>query len=148
LFYFLFIFFTIQNSKQHLKFLKLADLMRANGNKILWNVKTHWINMFNPAKQVMSMYMPLLAKMAENGPSLLTTKVNYELLCDVNLLIFLACLLTMLETIHGLMKFSQKWDIFACDYVQPSNFVKDNSTLAIQIVPRSMCPMCSKSSTI
>jgi hypothetical protein len=47
------------------------------------------------------MYMPLLAKMVENGPSLLTVKVNYELLCDVNLLIFLACLLPMLETIHG-----------------------------------------------
>ncbi len=65
----------------------------------------------------MSMYMPLLAKMAENGPSLLTAKVNYELLCDVNLLIFFACLLPMLETIHGLMKYAQKWNIFVCDYV-------------------------------
>jgi hypothetical protein len=70
-----FSFFKVQNSKQHLKFLKLANLMRANGNKILWNVKTCWINMFNLAKQVMSMYMPLLAKTAKNGPSLLIAKV-------------------------------------------------------------------------
>jgi hypothetical protein len=63
------------------------------------------------------MYKPSLAKMAKNGPSLLTAKVNYELLCDVNLLIFLVYLLPMLETIHGLMKFSQNWDIFVCYYV-------------------------------
>ncbi len=73
--------------------------------------------MFNPSKRVMSMYIPLLAKIAENGPFILIAKINYELLCDVNLLIFLACLLPMLETIHGLMKFAQKWDIFVCDYV-------------------------------
>ncbi len=66
---------------------------------------------------MMSMYIPLLAKMAENGPSFFITKVNYELLCGVNLFIFLACLLPMLEKIHGLMKFAQKWDIFVCDYV-------------------------------
>jgi len=51
------------------------------------------------------MYMPLVAKMVEDNPSLMVAKVNFELLCDVNLLISLSCLLPMLETIHALIKF-------------------------------------------
>ncbi len=34
----------------HLEFLKLANLMKAKGNKILQNVRTHWISMLNLAK--------------------------------------------------------------------------------------------------
>jgi hypothetical protein len=47
----------------------------------------------------------------------MATKVNFELLYDVNLLISLSCLLLMLETIHALIKFAQKWDGFVCDFV-------------------------------
>jgi len=66
------------------------------------------MNMFSLAKRVMSMYMPLIAKMVENSPSLMAPKVYFELLCDVNLLITLSCLLPMLETIHALIIFVQK----------------------------------------
>jgi hypothetical protein len=66
------------------------------------------MNMFSLAKRVMSMYMPLVAKMVENSPSLMAPKVYFELLCDVNLLITLFCLLLMLETIHALIIFVQK----------------------------------------
>jgi hypothetical protein len=38
-------------------------------------------------------------------------------LCDVNLLISFVCLLPMLETIHSLINFVKKWDIFVYDYV-------------------------------
>jgi hypothetical protein len=82
--------------------------MKPKGNKILENVKTYWTNMISPTKWVMSMYMPLLAKMVEDNSSLLITKVNSGFLCNVNLLIFLYCLLPMLETIHALIKFAQK----------------------------------------
>jgi hypothetical protein len=50
------------------------------------------------------MYMPLVAKMA--------SRVYFELLCNVNLLITLSCLLPILETIHELIKFVQKWLYF------------------------------------
>jgi hypothetical protein len=39
----LFFFYSL-NLKQHLEFLKFVEFMKAKGNKILWNVKTRWIN--------------------------------------------------------------------------------------------------------
>jgi hypothetical protein len=73
--------------------------------------------MFNPLKQVMSMYMPLVAKMAKDNPSFMVAKVNFELLYDVNLIISLSCLIHMLRKIHALIKFMQKLYVFVCDYV-------------------------------
>jgi hypothetical protein len=61
--------------------------------------------------------MPLVAKMAEDNPSLMVAKVNFELLYNANLLISLSYLLLMLKTIHALIKFAQKGDVFVCDYV-------------------------------
>jgi len=87
--------FFFHSPKRHIEFLKLTDLMKTKGSKILWNVKTHWISMFSTTKWVMSMYMPLVAKMAENNPSFMAARVNFDLLCDVNLLISLSCLLPM-----------------------------------------------------
>jgi hypothetical protein len=63
--------------------------MKEKGHKFFENVKTYWTNMISPTKWVMSMYMPLLAKMAENNSSLLIAKVHFGFLCNVNLLIFL-----------------------------------------------------------
>jgi hypothetical protein len=60
----------------------------------------------NPRKKVMAMYMPLLAKMIENSLSIMSAKVNFELLCDVNLVTSLSYLLPMLEIVHALIKFS------------------------------------------
>jgi hypothetical protein len=73
--------------------------------------------MLNPEKKMMAMYMPLLAKMAKDNPSIMFAKVNFKFFCDVNLLIFLCCLLPMLEIIHALIKFAQKRDLLVCDYV-------------------------------
>jgi hypothetical protein len=73
--------------------------------------------MFNLAKWVLSMYIPLVAKMVEDSPFLMATRVNFKLICDVDLLISLSCLMLMLETFHGLIKFAHKKDVFVCDYV-------------------------------
>jgi hypothetical protein len=54
------------------------------------------------------MYMPFVAKMAEDNPFIMIANANFELLCDVNFFISLSCLLPMLETIHVLIKFAQK----------------------------------------
>ncbi len=87
------IYFSPHNPKRHLKFLKLIELMKEKGKKILWNVTTCWINLLSPTKKVMTMYMTLLAKMVEDDPSIMFAKVNFELLCDVNLssLFFVCC---------------------------------------------------------
>lgn len=58
------------------------------------------MNMLSLAKWIMSMYMPLVAKMVEDSSSLMAPRVYFELLCDVNLVITLSCLLPMLETMH------------------------------------------------
>ncbi len=79
------------------------------------NVKIRWISMISVTKQVMLMYMPLIAKMVEQC-IFMAAKVNFELICDVNLLIPPSCMLPMLETIHGVIKFTWKRDIFVCDY--------------------------------
>ncbi len=39
--------------KQHLEFIKLANIMETKRLKILRNVKTPWINMLEPLKRVM-----------------------------------------------------------------------------------------------
>ncbi len=95
---------------KHLEFLKLANLMKAKGNKILQNVKTCWISMLNPTKWAFLMYMPLVAKMAKDNPFMMATWVNFELLSDVNLFISLSCLMPMLEIIHALIKYAHKKD--------------------------------------
>jgi hypothetical protein len=80
--------------------------MKEKGKMIWWDVTKLWINMFGPTKKVMAMYMPLLANMAKDNPSIMSTKVNFELLCDINLLIFFSCLLPMLEIVHAFIKFA------------------------------------------
>jgi hypothetical protein len=43
--------------------------MKTKGSKNLRNVKTLWISMLSVAKQIMSMYMPLIVKMVEDNAS-------------------------------------------------------------------------------
>ncbi len=64
--------------------------------------------MLSPTKKVMAVYMPLLAKMAKDTPSIMFAKMNFEFFCDIIFFIFLSFLLPMLETIHALIKFEQR----------------------------------------
>lgn len=91
--------------------------MKAKGNKISQNVRTRWINMLNLTKWVLSMHMSLVAKTIEDNSFFMDAQVNFKLLCDVDLLISLSCLMPMLKIVHGLIKFAQKKDVFVCDYV-------------------------------
>jgi hypothetical protein len=42
----------------------------------------------------------LMLKMVEDNMKVVIAKTNFELLCDVSLLLALACLLPLLETTH------------------------------------------------
>jgi hypothetical protein len=44
-------------------------------------------------------------------------KLNYEHLCDLQILLVLACILPLLESIHVLVKFAQMQNMFVCDLV-------------------------------
>ncbi len=68
--------------------------------------------------------MQLIAKMVEEIPSFMVAKVNFELICDMNLFTSLSYLIPLLETIHVLIKFKQKWDVFVCDYAVVFKFYK------------------------
>jgi len=80
---------------------------------------------FNLTKRVMFMYMPFVAKMVEDIPFIMIVKHNFELFYDVNLLISLSFLLPMLETIHVLIKFAQKKDVFVCDFITAIKICQD-----------------------
>jgi hypothetical protein len=103
--------------KRHLEFSKLAEIMETQGNKLLKNVKTWWISMLEPTKRVMSEYHTLVVKMALDSTNNNSAKVNFELLCDIEVLYGLAILLPMWEKVDSLMKLAQAWDGFVVDYV-------------------------------
>lgn len=44
-------------------------------------------------------------------------KLNYEHLCDMQILLVLTCILPLLEYVHALVKFAQMQDMFVCDLV-------------------------------
>ncbi len=73
-------------------------------------------------------------------------KVNIELICDVNLLIFLNYLLPMLKIVHAFIKFTKKKDVFVCDYVAIIFFVKVNFILTMWIQQQNMFMIILKTS--
>lgn len=79
------------------------------------------------------MYMPLMAKMAKDNPSITSSKVNFDLLCDINLLISVSCSLPMLKIVHALIKFAQTRMYLYVDMLQPSRSSKVNYTFTMWI---------------
>jgi uncharacterized membrane protein len=125
--------FILSQPKKHIEFLRFANFMKVKGSKILHNVKIHWTNKFNPSKKVITMYMPLMAKMAKDNTSITSSKVNFDLLCDINLLISLSCLSPMLKIVHALIKFAQTRMYLHVDMLQPSRSSKVNYTFTMWI---------------
>jgi len=97
--------------------------------------------MLSPTKIVMAKYKTLLVKMALDSPTNQQVKLNYENLCDPQVLFGLVCILP-LEFVHAFIKFAQMRDLYVCDlvvaikvnqgdiymmyYDQTSNFTIDN----------------------
>jgi hypothetical protein len=72
--------------KWHLEFTKI---MKAEGLKILINVKTPWISMLEPLKHVLNEYKTLIVKMSFNNLSIVQARLNLDLFCDVHTLLAL-----------------------------------------------------------
>jgi hypothetical protein len=52
-----------------------------------------------------------------DNPTNQWTKLNYENLCDLQVLLGFACILPLLEYVHALIKFAQMKDVYVCDLV-------------------------------
>jgi hypothetical protein len=85
-----------KNPKKHLELIKLVKTMKAKGNKLSKNIKTKWISMLDPTKQVMVEYCILVMKMALDYLS-----NNFKMLCDIKVLYELEILLPMLELVNN-----------------------------------------------
>lgn len=87
-------------SKQHIEFSKLAEVMETKGLKTLRDVKTCRLSMVSPLKRVMSEYMTLIQKMAEDAKDATSphvAKAYCNLLVDIFVPIAMSCFLPLLE---------------------------------------------------
>jgi hypothetical protein len=57
--------------------------------------------------------------MTLDNPTNQQALLNYEHLCDIHILLGLACILPLLESMHALIKFAQSRNAFVCDLVVP-----------------------------
>jgi hypothetical protein len=62
-------------------------------------------------------YKTLVVKMSDDAASNAATNINYELLCDVEIVMGLTFVLPMLEAMQYLSKLAQYKDTFICDFV-------------------------------
>jgi hypothetical protein len=109
--------FFSHSPKRNQELADLANIVEIVGQRILKNIKTRWISCLEPVKRVLSEYRALVLKMHMDAPSLATAKANLNLLCEIELLLGLTCILPMLEALTYLMKFSQQTTCFVCDMV-------------------------------
>jgi hypothetical protein len=99
-----------RSPKQHLEFVKLAEVLETKGLKILRQVKTRWLSMMSPAIKVMNEYRTLVVKMMEDQDDVESAKTSFHHLINVQIVVSLSCL-------HSLIQLGQKRDIFICDYL-------------------------------
>jgi len=81
------------------RFEVMAKVMETKHFKILCNIKTKWINMVVPSKVVLEEFKTLLVKMAKDVVVNENTTINYELLCDIEIVLGFTYLLPMLEAL-------------------------------------------------
>ncbi len=102
----------------HFQFTKLVAIVKIKGPKVIWNLKTKWISMFQPLRCVKNNYRNLIIKMETICNLLESTKANLVNLYDIVTILGLACIyLLMLKFVNALMKFAQSIDNFICDYI-------------------------------
>ncbi len=73
--------------------------------------------MLAPFKRLVFEYRFVVMKMSEDLPINHVVATNYELLCDVETMMGLTCVLPMLEVIQNLNKFAQNRYYFIFDFM-------------------------------
>ncbi len=70
-----------------------------------------------PFKRMFGEYKPLVINMSDDVANNAIVNTNYELLCDVETIMGLTCVLPMLEVVQSLSQLVQNKDTFICDFV-------------------------------
>jgi len=113
-----------KNLKKNLKFNKFIKIMETKNNKLSKNVKKRWISILELTKRVTNEYCILVVKIDLDFACNNFAKVNFEFLCDIEVLYWLVVLLALLEEMNNLMKLSQVRDVFVLIMWQELKFVK------------------------
>ncbi len=79
--------------------------------------------MLAPSKRMFEKYKTLVVKMSDDATSNATTNTNCELLCDVETIMGLMCVLPMLEAMKSLNELVQNMDVFMYDFVSTVSIV-------------------------
>jgi hypothetical protein len=99
--------FFAHNLKKLLKFTKFVEPLEIERLKLLRNVKTHWVSMLNLLKCVLAQCKYLVVKMHSDCEKNKSTHDNFELLCDLDLILGLPCVMPILEVVHSLINYAQ-----------------------------------------
>ncbi len=115
---------------------KLVEILETNDNKIFQNVKTKWISMLNLNKNLKTKYKIFLMKMTSDNPTNQQANMNYEHLCNFQILLAFACILIFLEFIFILIKVAHMKDVFLCNLMVVIKVCKGDSY-------NMYCELCS-----
>jgi hypothetical protein len=110
--------------KEVLEVVNLAKTLETTGLKLLLNTKTHWTSMLSPLKHVLKEYKSFLVKMHMDAPINKLVVENLDLLCDLELVFGLSCMLPMLEVVHKLIEYVKKRDVFIIDFFSMDKSIK------------------------
>jgi hypothetical protein len=121
--------------------------METRGQHILRNIKGWWISMLLPAKIILSEYKALVLKMHQDSTTISQVAHNLYLMCDLEVILGLSCLMPMLEGLNEFIKFSQSRQCFVCDFFFMWNYAKHictHSTMVPKLFTWMMCSLDTK----
>jgi hypothetical protein len=70
-------------------------------------------------------YKSLVVNMHTNAPKSKLVWENLDLLCDLELVFDLSCILPMLKVVHTLIKYAQRQKVFICGFIDAMKSAKD-----------------------
>jgi len=79
--------------------------------------------MLGPLKCVLAQYKPLVVNM-HNYEKNKFAHENFELLCDLDLIVGMPCVMPILKVVHSLIKYTQHQDAFIMDFLHAINLAK------------------------
>jgi hypothetical protein len=77
-----------------------VKILETKGLKLLCNIKTCWISMLSPLKWLLAKYKSVVVKMYMDAPKSKFFWDNLDLLCDLELVLGLSCIILMLEAVQ------------------------------------------------
>jgi hypothetical protein len=109
--------FFCKSSKRVMEFKKIADGLMS-GKKLLKNVETRWISLYEPIKHVYNEYISLVGFMVEHCFSVDKAQVILHQLNDVETLLTLCGILPLLHYMYTLINIVQTRTLYLAEYTK------------------------------